>query len=200
MVRTFPAHVGPSAAPSPQGPPTALLPLARPPPAIAPAHPDRPPLPSSFDPPSGWELSLHAAPAAWPKQSRVSRGTYSRTSAPFGPEPTDKEPVEVRRKRFADEAKVCIAGNLEAEARQWKPEEIEEAKAQGGPVQWLSIERWRREKPVEGGVTLVFCHANGLNKEVSCGRGDKAADSSIGSRPSRACSPPSLASSDLAPR
>lgn len=164
---TFKPHVGPSAAPSPQGPATVLLPLRRPPLCVAPPHPDRAPLPSTFSPPAGWERTLHAAPAAYPKQSRVSSGSHSRNSAPFGPEPEAKEEVEVRRKRFADEAKVIVKGNLEAESRQWKPQEIEEAVRQGGEPQWLSIERWRRKQPVEGGLTLVCAHANGLNKEVN---------------------------------
>lgn len=167
MVSTFPPHLGPSVAPSPQGPPTVLLPLSRPPPSTAPPHPDRPSLPASFNPPARWERTLHAAPATYPKQSRVSYGAHSRSSAPYGPEPTSKEPVEVRRKRFADEAKVIVKGNLEAEATQWKPEEIGQAQKVAGAGQWLSIERWRRLEPVEGGVTLVCAHANGLNKEVS---------------------------------
>lgn len=165
MVRTFAPPTGPSIAPSPQGAPTRLLPLRRPPSATAPAHPPRPPL-SDAAPPAGWERSLHAAPAAWPKQSRVSHGSFSRGSAPFGPAPANDEPVELRRKRFAAEAQACIRGNVAAEAEQWAPAEIEDAVAQGGPAQWLSIERWRRSEPVPGGVTLVFAHANGLNKEV----------------------------------
>jgi hypothetical protein len=49
------------------------------------------------------------------------------------------------------------------DAREWT---LEEAQLAAPPKQWLSVERWRREKPT-GGYTLVCAHAGGLQKEVS---------------------------------
>lgn len=150
---------GPSVAPSPVVPPQPLLPLLRPPTATAPPHPPRPEL---APPPSGFTRTLHAAPAAWPKQLRESIGTCSRDSSPFGPEPSANETKEARAARVEEEKNTTITRRFAAQ--EW---DLEEARDSKQPAQWLSSERWRRDKPVPGGVTLVFAHANGLQKEVS---------------------------------
>lgn len=148
----------PSAAPSPVVPRVPLLPLLRPPKATAPSHPPRPEL---APPPEGFTRTVHAAPAAWPKQLRDSNGKCSRNSTPFGPVPSGEESKEARSARIDTERVTCIKRRFAA--KEW---DINEAKESTQPAQWLSSERWRRNKPVSGGVTLVFSHANGLQKEV----------------------------------
>jgi len=154
----YPPLNRPSVAPSPVVPPQPLLPLLRPPTATAPPHPPRPQLPP---PPAGFTRTLHAAPAAWPKQLRESIGTYSRDSAPFGPTPAS-ETKEARAARINREKDTSITTRFAA--TEWT---IDEARNSAQPAQWLASERWRRDRPVPGGVTLVFAHANGLQKEVS---------------------------------
>jgi hypothetical protein len=149
----------PSVAPSPVVPPQPLLGLLRPPKATAPAHPPRPAL---APPPAGYTRTLHAAPAAWPKQLKESIGTCSRDSNPFGAVPAGKESKEARAARIDEEKNVSLTRRFAS--REWS---IEEAKNSTQPAQWLVSERWHRDEQVPGGVTLVFAHANGLQKEVS---------------------------------
>lgn len=159
-VDTYPPPNRPSVAPSPVVPTRPLLALRRPPPATAPPHPPRPDLPP---PPAGYTRTLHAAPAAWPKQLRESVGTCSRGSDPFAPGPIPaKESKEARAARIEEEKNTSLTRRHAA--TEW---DIKEAERSAQPPQWLASERWRRDKPVPGGVTLVFAHANGLQKEVS---------------------------------
>ncbi|EJT46544.1 hypothetical protein A1Q1_04839 [Trichosporon asahii var. asahii CBS 2479] len=154
---TYPPFHGPSIAPSPCVPPKELLPLLRPPPSTPPPHPLRP----EIDPlPASYTRSLHAAPAAWPKHLRESKGEYSRDSTPFGPPAAANEGKEERAKRIVAGKDECI--KLREQAKEW---DIEEAKAGGHPPQWLAVERWKRNDPHSDGITLVLTHANGLPKE-----------------------------------
>lgn len=155
---TYPPYTKASVAPSPVvQPPRNLLPLLRPPTATAPALPPRPELPP---PPKGYTRTEHAAPAAWPKTLKESKGTYERLSDPFGTPPA-KESKEERAARIVREKDFIV--NRRKESTYWS---IEEARSSDQPAQWLAVERWRRDDPAPDGVTLVMAHANGLQKEL----------------------------------
>lgn len=88
----------------------------------------------------------------------------SRDSTPFQVAAPLNETKEAQTKRM-------IAGTQElVTARYASPEERtpEEGRDAGQPLLFQSVERWRRDKPSGKGKTLVFTHANGLPKEVSC--------------------------------
>ncbi|KAL1404898.1 hypothetical protein Q8F55_008509 [Vanrija albida] len=129
-----------------------LLGLLPPPDEPAPREPTRLPL---RPPPTGWVSSYHAAPAAYPRLMREQHGTLTRES--FTP-PAD-ESAEARALRIEQEAIASVRDRYDAKL--W---DLEEAAAVAPPKQWLSVERWRRIKPV-GGYTLVCAHAGGLQKE-----------------------------------
>jgi len=105
--------------------------------------------------------SVHASPAAWPRSFAESRGDNDRYSRPYSSGPPASDRKE-REKQIAVEKVTC--GELPKRAREW---DIDEAAADPSPPhpQWLAVERWRREQPVEGGVTLLLMHANGMPKE-----------------------------------
>ncbi|CAK9782622.1 uncharacterized protein COLE_07781 [Cutaneotrichosporon oleaginosum] len=148
----FPPHFGPSLAPTPVVPPLTLAPLTRPPSVTPPSQPTRPAL---FAPP-GYVRSVHACPAAYP---RMYEGTLSRSSYPYSSIP-ETETKEARAARLEKDKVACAEQAREAaktEGAGWK--------TNSGEGLWLSVERWRREDPVEGGVTLLMLHANGMLKE-----------------------------------
>jgi hypothetical protein len=144
--------------PTPLITPQPLLPLLPHPEKVAPPQPVRPEL---APPPTGWTRSVHAAPAAYPKNLREAHGTFSRSSRPWGPEPPTGESKEARTSRQAGELHECVRQRYAA--KHWS---IEEALAANPRGHWISVERWRRDKPA-GGYTLVLTHANGLQREVS---------------------------------
>lgn len=145
---------------SPVLPRRSLLGVLPPPTTPAPAKPVRADLPP---PPAGFVRSVHAVPAAYPRQLRESHGTFSRDSHPFRSEPVSPtESPHDKETRLNDET-----GNMahkRYDAKEWS---LEEARAAQPCKQWISVERWRRETPL-GGYTLVCNHASGLQKEVSC--------------------------------
>ncbi|BEI94225.1 uncharacterized protein CcaverHIS019_0606840 [Cutaneotrichosporon cavernicola] len=148
----LPPHLGPSLGPSPVVPPLTLAPLSRPPSSGPPSQPSRPPL----SPPAGYVRSVHACPAAYP---RMYEGTFSRESYPFSPIPED-ESKKARAARI-EKDKITCAESARAAAKN----EGSGWKTNHGDGLWLSVERWKRENPVEGGATLVMLHANGMLKE-----------------------------------
>ncbi|GMK57473.1 hypothetical protein CspeluHIS016_0403070 [Cutaneotrichosporon spelunceum] len=145
-------HLGPSLGPSPVVPPLTLAPLSRPPPSTTPPQPSRPPL----SPAPGYVRSVHACPAAYP---RMYEGTYSRESYPFSPIPEDES--KAARAARIDKDKVTCAESARTAAQNegagWQTNH--------GDGLWLSVERWRRAQPIDGGATLVMLHANGMLKE-----------------------------------
>lgn len=156
---SVPPHVGPSLAPSPVVPWHPLLPLSPPPAtaARAPPAPSRPPV----SPPPGFVRSIHASPGAWPRSFAESRGNLDRYSHPY----TDGPPAEDKAARAAQLKKAKgVCGEMPKKAHEW---EAAQALADPQPPHplWLAVERWRREVPVEGGVTLLCMHANGMAKE-----------------------------------
>jgi hypothetical protein len=151
---SFPPHLGASLAPTPVVPPLTLAPLARPPAAAPPPQPSRPPL----SPPPGYTRSIHACPAAYP---RMYEGTLSRASYPYSPIPPN-ETKEARMARLEKDKVACAE-----EARAASKTEGAGWESNGGEGLWVSVERWRRDSPVEGGITLLMLHANGMLKEVS---------------------------------
>lgn len=156
-VDAFPPYTKASQFPSPQTPYVPYLDFLRPPTAQAPQHPPRPDLPP---PPPGYTRTVHASPAAWPKQLDGSKGDYSRLSTPFGAVPAT-ESKEERGARVQSEKLKCVSERLAC--NEWK---LDEASKGDQPAQWLAAERWRRDVQVPGGLTLLFAHANGLNKET----------------------------------
>ncbi|KLT43968.1 alpha/beta-hydrolase, partial [Cutaneotrichosporon oleaginosum] len=117
--------------------------------------PSQPTRPALFAPP-GYVRSVHACPAAYP---RMYEGTLSRSSYPYSSIP-ETETKEARAARLEKDKVACAEQAREAaktEGAGWK--------TNSGEGLWLSVERWRREDPVEGGVTLLMLHANGMLKE-----------------------------------
>lgn len=137
-----------------------LLALRRPPASTPPAYPPRPELASPI--PKGYTRSLHAAPAAWPRQLRCN-GTNSRESHPYGEANSGSK--DERKARLLQVKNTCV--DTRAAAVEW---DIDEAASGGQPALWLAAERWRRDTQDPNGVTLVLSHANGLPKEVRRGR------------------------------
>jgi hypothetical protein len=84
---------------------------------------------------------------------------FSHPYSAHGPPPTDKKE---RAARLDVEKITC--GEMPKKAHEW---EIDEASRDVSPShpQWVAVERWRRESPVEGGITLLVMHANGMPKE-----------------------------------
>lgn len=160
-ITTYPRWTSPTHAVSPVVPHRPLLPLLPHPPSSPspPPHPARPPLPP---PPPGFERSLHAAPAAWPKTLREAGGSLDRSSHPFRTKEVGKGSREERNARVTVEKDACI--DLRRRAEHWSVGEGVQAGQKG---QWMAAERWRRREAVEGGLTLVLTHACGLQKEVS---------------------------------
>lgn len=132
-----------------------MLALRRPPSSTPPAHPDRPELAA----PRGYARSLHAAPAAWPRQLNAN-GNHRRESHPHGE--FNGGTKEERNARIDAVKNKGMETRLAAE--EW---EIEKAEKGGQPALWLAAERWRRNEQHPDGVVLVCSHANGLPKEVS---------------------------------
>ncbi|TXT06152.1 hypothetical protein VHUM_03625 [Vanrija humicola] len=141
----------------------ARFPLLPPSGGTPPAYPATEALPP---PPEGYERSLHALPAAYPRALVESSGTLTRGSAPFGEPPANesKEERKARIKRARDNAV-----QVRADARAWDVDENGEVEpeALSTPPQWIAAERWRRTASTDDaeGVTLVFVHANGFQKE-----------------------------------
>jgi len=159
---SFPRYTGVSHAPSPNAPARVPLPLLpHPNQTPPPPHPARPPL---APPPKGYTRTLHAAPAAYPRDIKEATvGGLSRESHPYrNAEPAKGESKEERNARLASERDECV--RVRRSATEW---DLETAKSTPHPSLWVSAERWRRDTPVEGGVTMVCMHACGLNKEVS---------------------------------
>ncbi|KAL1409449.1 hypothetical protein Q8F55_003432 [Vanrija albida] len=164
---TYAPWSGPSNHPTPVIPSAgkhggARFPLLPPSGGTPPSYPSTPPLPP---PPSGYERSLHALPAAYPRQLVESSGTLERRSRPYGTVPP-KEGKEERAARLAAERDAAVA--TRADARVWDVAGGEvEPEALETPPQWIAAERWRRAESTDDaeGVTLVFLHANGFQKE-----------------------------------
>lgn len=142
-----------------------LLPLLPPPVSTttsdaAPVHPHRP----NVEPPAGFIRTVHASPGAWPRSyAEYPRGPNSRDSHPYF---DDGAPSADKKERAAQiERARLICGEMGYEAREWDIEEAMEGPHSSRPM-WVPIERWRRQEPVEGGVTLIMLHANGMPKEV----------------------------------
>lgn len=156
---SYPKYTGTAHASTPVGPTHAWLALAQPPASHPVVHPSRPyisPLPE------GYTRSVHAAPAAYPREIPGTTGNLGRASLPWGegPKGEDKEARSARIKKATDE--------LTSRRKQAKYWGLEEALAANEQPLWISAERWRRDKP-KGGLTLVFTHACGFNKEVGVG-------------------------------
>lgn len=161
-VTSYPRWTGSTHASSPVVPHRPLLPL-HPHPSSSPSPPAHPPRPPLTPLPPGFERSLHATPAAWPKTLAEGTGRLSRESHPFRTTPAkDKESKEERNARIVAEKDACI--DLRLGANHWS---LEDGVKAGQIGQWLAAERWRRTQPVEGGLTLVLTHACGLQKEVN---------------------------------
>lgn len=140
---------------APQRPLLGFLP---PPPDKARPEPSRLPLTA---PPAGWRRSLHAAPAAYPSLYREEHGELGLLSQPWG----GIAPNATKEQKAARVDEWCTSLVRERyDAKDWS---LDEAKAANPRKQWLSVERWTRDEPTEGGYTLVCCHAGGLQKEVS---------------------------------
>lgn len=136
-----------------------LLGFLPPPDEEAPRQPTRLPL---RPPPIGWVSTYHAAPAAYPRLMREQHGNLSHGSYPWGPVPPPANETPAQRgERIEQDAIAAVRGRYDAKV--W---DLEEAAAAAPPKQWISVERWRRLKPV-GGYTMVFAHAGGFQKEVS---------------------------------
>lgn len=103
---------------------------------------------------------MHACPAAYP---RIYAGELSRSSYPYTPIPADEDKA-ARAKRIDIDKVLSATRAREAAGHELEGWELN-LKA-GAPGLWMSVERWRREEVVEGGVTIVMLHANGMLKEV----------------------------------
>jgi hypothetical protein len=169
-IASFPAYVGASHTPAVASAPRIPLPLLpHPNPVSPPAHPPRPPL---RPPPRGYIRTLHASPAAYPRDLRESTtGGLARASHPYrSTEPGKDEAKEERNARLNADKEECVRQRVTA--TEWG---LEEAMGAPHPSLWVSAERWKRDTPHKDGVTLVCMHACGLNKEVRvmhCGLAD----------------------------
>lgn len=148
--------------PIPVAPNRELLGFLPPPVKEVPAKPKRQQL---APPPSGWTRTLHASPAAYPRELRDHTGNMSRSSTPFHVAVPPNETKDEQKKR------IVLGLHELCSARYGSPNERtpEEGRDAGQPLLFQSVERWRRDKPSGRGKTLVFTHANGLPKEVSLG-------------------------------
>jgi len=114
--------------------------------------------------------SIHAAPAAYPRQLREAHGTNGWDSSPFGTRPIPpKESKGAAAARW--EAETTCVVQKRYDAREWTLDEAREAR----PLkQWLGVERWRRTSASGAGYTIVCTHAGGLIKEVRSKTGESA--------------------------
>ncbi|BEI92585.1 uncharacterized protein CcaverHIS019_0502130 [Cutaneotrichosporon cavernicola] len=153
----IPVARGPSRYPPSPITPANFLALAPHPNTPAPPAPRRPTL---GPPPAGWTRTLHAVPAAYPRQLMQGTGDLGRSSEPFGnTRPIPGESKAVRKARV--ESAVGAAVLARVDAYEWSLEEALRVKPDG---LFLGVERWTRDKPV-GGHTLVCTHPNGTQKE-----------------------------------
>ena len=137
-----------------------FLDLLPPPRSDPPVLPTRPQL----QPPAGFASTSWAVPAAYPRCSAQSTGSFSRSSSPFSVHPPKaNESKEERQERQREDA--LRARELRYGAKRWT---LEEAQAADTPGLWQAVERWKREnKPDDQGLILVMTHANGFLKEAS---------------------------------
>lgn len=165
-ITSYPRYTGAAYASAPLATRKALANIRAPDHSRAPPHPPRPPVPP---PPSGFTRTLHAAPAAYPREFAESTGSLERSSHPFrSSAPPATESKEERNARIASEKDVCVGRRLGANPRQ--------SASSSEPAQWVVAERWRRDVPSRDGVTLVLTHACGLDKSVSWSEDSPEAD------------------------
>lgn len=182
---SYPPWTRKSARPTPVFPPQgphggARFPLLPPRASQPPSYPTTEPLAPL---PKGYERSLHALPAAYPRALVESSGDLSRGSTPFGEVPA-KESKEERGARIKRERDNAVQTRADARAWDVSEEGEVEPEALSTAPQWIAAERWRRVESTDDaeGVTLVFLHANGFQKEVSasCERSEQSRTESIG--------------------
>jgi len=154
----------PSRYTSPVTPPIPFAPLLKPPlPGTVPRLPRRPAAPPHLRAPSGITTRDFVIPAAHPRRYRGSYGNLQRLSDPFRSQLIASAESREDRRRYASQG-TRIAIEARANAVELSLEEVHKGDL---PGMWMAAERWKFSEAQGDGVTIVICHANGFQKEVS---------------------------------